>query len=1204
MTGGSTGETYHFDYDTNGRLEVVGHRMLDSTLPGGAADTKRVRREYFASDGPFGTTDDVKAEFVELWQTNGDGGGKWVVQHARYLGYYPATGQVRFKFDQLQYNQLLERLGIHELNEARADQADVIATCAAETLTYFADGRVAEHAIDGGQRTYAFTTEYSCVTVAPNLWNIKTTETCTDALGRTLFTKTVYMNDRGDVLLTDLESDGGHWLEYKQYDDQYRLLLHVLPSALAGYSDLGGTLVPEYRETPGLFRCYEYGESTTAGPETPGDVEGLLKREWLKSRLFGGEEVAIRQRSYFAYSAGGQDVFPLASITEDPYSLDAATTSFAYTWHDGAVQVKRRATTLPLISAAKNGSGVAATRLEELDTWGRPVWTKDERGRVTHHVYDPATGFQTRTIEDVNTDSQAELDPPAGFEGNADGLHRVTDHEYDGAGRVVATFGPEHTAVVDGQPIAVRRATWTRYHEGATWRETLTAQGYQRVDDDTEHVVGPVAIEREQMRVEGRRTDSVQVAFSGTRAEFDTLGLAGVLRDRYARWTSSLADPFGRALWSRVYHDVPEQGDGVINVHYAQTGYGYDAAGRRNKTTAPGGTITCTVFDKLGRQRKTYVGTDDAGATDLDPTAGGANTMKIIAEQEYDGGSDGGSRLITTVWQYVDGDDRDANTRRTDYRYDWRDRRTHELPDGPRNYATYTCFHHDDRDRVVQVDRLYDHNGDLAAQWAEGTSSGDRLIARETTDYDARSRVWRTTTHAVDPDSGTVGDGLVGLSWCDAAGNPFKQVAPGARAFTKTGYDGLGRAAAVYMGYDLNETTADLYDEGGAARLHLDGSTIVEQSESLVDGAGNSIGTVSRQRRHDATGTGALTTPGGADPQARVTYAGSWFDPLGRQIAAAQLGTGPFDRTATENESVPARSDTVLVTETAYNARGETAETVAPTGRIDRQAFDDAGRSVKTIQNYVAPGACDPEHPDRNVTVEMAYNADGLLTELIAINPATGGDGRQVTRYVYGTAVGGAAPMIYRNDLLRAEIYPDSTNEAVGKCFEEGDSGLFDRTEYRYNRAWRGRPEGGSERDGPRVRDRTVPPVPATLGGSPAEVRCGRLSVDRVTLVGPGASTPTVRRIKTQHDLLGHVSQRGDELRRAGPVGTCTEPGGPRVHRLRPAGTRVSEAQQREGRRIPSTSNTTTPAPLRGCGPFRSVIPTAACSTIPTVQRQ
>jgi hypothetical protein len=34
--------------------------------------------------------------------------------------------------------------------------------------------------------------------------------------------------------------------------------------------------------------------------------------------------------------------------------------------------------------------------------------------------------------------------------------------------------------------------------------------------------------------------------------------------------------------------------------------------------------------------------------------------------------------------------------------------------------------------------------------------------------------------------------------------------------------------------------------------------------------------------------------------------------------------------------------------------------------------------------------------------------------------------GDQTTTYVYGTAAGGITPEIYRNDLLRAEIYPDS----------------------------------------------------------------------------------------------------------------------------------------------------------------------------------
>jgi hypothetical protein len=55
--------------------------------------------------------------------------------------------------------------------------------------------------------------------------------------------------------------------------------------------------------------------------------------------------------------------------------------------------------------------------------------------------------------------------------------------------------------------------------------------------------------------------------------------------------------------------------------------------------------------------------------------------------------------------------------------------------------------------------------------------------------------------------------------------------------------------------------------------------------------------------------------------------------------------------------------------------------------------------------------------------VDPAYNSDGALLTLTAKNPTTGD---QVTRYVYGTDAGGITPAVYRNDLLRAEIYPDS----------------------------------------------------------------------------------------------------------------------------------------------------------------------------------
>ena len=62
---------------------------------------------------------------------------------------------------------------------------------------------------------------------------------------------------------------------------------------------------------------------------------------------------------------------------------------------------------------------------------------------------------------------------------------------------------------------------------------------------------------------------------------------------------------------------------------------------RQNRVVTPGGTITDTVFDARGSVLKTYVGTNDDGATEDDPTGGGSdpdNNMVLISQNEFDNG--------------------------------------------------------------------------------------------------------------------------------------------------------------------------------------------------------------------------------------------------------------------------------------------------------------------------------------------------------------------------------------------------------------------------------------------------------------------------------------------------------------------------------------------------------------------------------------
>jgi YD repeat-containing protein len=78
---------------------------------------------------------------------------------------------------------------------------------------------------------------------------------------------------------------------------------------------------------------------------------------------------------------------------------------------------------------------------------------------------------------------------------------------------------------------------------------------------------------------------------------------------------------------------------------------------RRNRTVTPGGTITDLVYDARGNIIGTYIGTNDDGATETDPTGGGVdpeNNMVIVTGNEYDGGAAGGDGNRTQVTQYVD----------------------------------------------------------------------------------------------------------------------------------------------------------------------------------------------------------------------------------------------------------------------------------------------------------------------------------------------------------------------------------------------------------------------------------------------------------------------------------------------------------------------------------------------------------------------
>ncbi len=371
------------------------------------------------------------------------------------------------------------------------------------------------------------------------------------------------------------------------------------------------------------------------------------------------------------------------------------------------------------------------------------------------------------------------------------------------------------------------------------------------------------------------------------------------------------------------------------------------------------------------------------GATDSDPTGGGAtgNNMVQVSANQYDGGSAGGDNNLTQQTRYVDS----GTSRVTTFLYDWRDRRTDT--DGEVDF--YEKVYYDNLDRTVRTERY-------------NTTLSGNLVARSDSLYDDRNRVYQSIRYGVDPTTGSVGNALVDSTWYDAAGNVLKGQPAGAQAFTKHVYDGVARVVKRYSGYDLSETS---YADASS----VSDDTLLEQVEMAYDNAGNLIQETRRQRYHNATGTGELGGPTGAQPQARVTYRASWQDALGRVVASADYGTNGGSALVRPS-TIPARSDVVLVTSTAYSSAGDVTSTTDPAGTVTCMNYDAAGREVQRLLNCITAGSSSSSSSssssggcgasdDTNVTVLTAYNADGNVSQVTAVNSATG---NQVTQFVYG----------------------------------------------------------------------------------------------------------------------------------------------------------------------------------------------------------
>ena len=847
--------------------------------------------------------------------------------------------------------------------------------------------------------TFTYTPNPSSPSPGYNVWAVKTVQTLPDSS-----TITVYTNYIGlPMLYVQTDSTGANrWITFYRYDANAHLIWTALPSAVNGYDDSYNDLL-NYDSISGLYqylnndsgqiRITDY-YSTTGGGAAAGYVSDYQVQEGQS-----GTPVLLQSLTYSSNTdSSGNTIYPIATRVLYPNAGEPTitiTTGFSYTYASGTNYLQQRTTTLPAISAAQNGDGTTPTKVAQYDSYGNLTQTTNELGIVNTYAYGG-----------LGLVSQQVLNYQSGI--TAPGVNVTTDFAYDSQGRLIQTTGPQHTVDLSGTATSVQGVTWKVYVQSiqpgsGTWGvdQTWTGTGYA-VSGPTYTLIDPVIINNTDK--DGRSTDVItshRTTGSGALSPTDTF-----VQTDWQSWSSTQYNEQHQTISDRVYFLIPSSGTGTVGTNYGETDYAYDALERRNRKVAPGGTITRMVWTAPQQIASIWVGTNDTGATDSDPTGGGAsgNNMVLVTANVWDNGLSGGDRNLTQIIQDASVNSISTDQRITAMGYDFRNRQI-SITDA---MVGFTAFTYDNLNRRTMT---------------QGYSSpGGNLISQSGTNYDDRSRVYQQIVYAVNIATGVVGNSLVGNLWYDYSGNLLQQTNPGdGIVFTKSSYNGVNWVTGTYKGYNPSGTS---FSQAGTVANDI----IMEQAINSFDEVGNIIEVDSFQRLNDAPSSGSGSTGAlsyASNPKARVSYAAMWFDGIDRVIANANYGAlSSFTRPSTP----PASSATVLVNLTNYNTAGLVGQAVDAKGVVNLSSYDDAARRTELIEDYGSGGGY------LNRTTNWTYTLDNLIATLTAINAVTG---NQTTAYTYGSNTNTSG--VARKDLLVTVTYPDSITGS-------------DEVDYTYNR--------------------------------------------------------------------------------------------------------------------------------------------------------
>ena len=391
-------ESYVYSY-SSGRLASV---LLRRSSNGGTSWTELRKAEYTYHDGSdnYGSEGDLKTV-----THSSKSGANWLTGDRYYYRYYKA-GDNDGMAHGLKY--VVEPQGYAEMVAANLTPAmpptAPSTTTPATTSSTMARGESWRSRSSGAAGLISSPTPRAIRTRgAYNQWKTKTVETLPDGSSATIYT-----NFLGNVLLKEVTSDTDQWIDALEYDANGYLSRWAHRSAVASYTQGTKTLSVSLHGDRGLIEKYTYYGSTTATSSVAGGVEGYKQYDQIQEGS-SGTLITLAEYKYLEHTdANGHVSYP--TVSEKQYRSEAGggsdpvETTYAYLWHDDntSSQVLQRTITWPSVSSSQNGNDASASQVERFDAAGRLVWLADERGYLTHHEYDEATGVRTRTIQDVD----------------------------------------------------------------------------------------------------------------------------------------------------------------------------------------------------------------------------------------------------------------------------------------------------------------------------------------------------------------------------------------------------------------------------------------------------------------------------------------------------------------------------------------------------------------------------------------------------------------------------------------------------------------------------------------------------------------------------------------------------------------------------------------------------------------------------------